>query len=127
MAGSVNTTGNQTYNGIVTIYNPSELTSSETISFNNSLTLSANTTLTANTKINYAANITDSGNGTTNRKTLTINSPIFNCSAASGTSVTIDLGELLFVQNETSLESTNINTTVNLNTAKIDGIGKLLL
>ena len=123
---TITTTGNQTYNGSVTIHNPAELSSGDTISFNNSLTLYADTTLSANEKINYKTNITDNVTGSTNRKTLTIDSPIFNSTAAAATSVAITLGELAFVQDETSLETTN-NTTVNLNAASIDGVGNTIV
>ncbi len=122
---TITTTGNQTYNGTVTIRNPAELSSDDTISFYNSLTLSADTTLTADSKINYKSTITDGGTGI--RKILTIDSPVFNSTAASGNSVTITLGTLRFARDETSLESTNNNTTVNLNAAKIDGVGKTVV
>jgi len=120
----ITTTGNQTYNGTVTIRKPAELSSGDTILFNNSLTLLADTTLTADSKINYKSTITDGGTGT--RKILTIDSPVFNSTAGVGNSVTITLGTLRFVQDETSLESTN-NTTVNVNAELIDGIGKTII
>ncbi|MBP5602014.1 MAG: hypothetical protein J6X78_04725 [Treponema sp.] len=124
---TITTTGNQTYNNTVTIYNPAELSSGDTISFYNSFTLLADTTLTADSndsKINYKSTITDGGTGI--RKILTIDSPVFNSTAVSGNSVTITLGTLRFAQDETSLKSTN-NTTVNLNAAKIDGVGKTVV
>ncbi|MBR3645390.1 MAG: hypothetical protein IKN54_03140, partial [Lachnospiraceae bacterium] len=87
---SIETTGAQVYNGVITV--------------------SKDTILTAN-GINYSSNISGTG------KTLTIDTPAFTSTIASGTA-NIQLGTLKIKQN-TSLDSTN-GTTIALDVSTID-------
>ena len=102
---TITTTGTQTYNGQVEIL--------------------SDTTLAAETQINYKSNITDDPAAAT-RKKLTIDTPIFKSIIATDATANITLGELIFIQNSTSLETEN-NTFINLNVPKINGVGKTVV
>ena len=95
---SVTVTGTQTYNRNVQIDTAATIKASE---------------------IDFAKDISGSG------KKLTINSPIFKSTIASG-SAEITLSELSFVQTSTLLETTN-NTNINLNVQNIKGAGKTIV
>lgn len=109
-AGSGNLTLNAStvaINGGAATYTPESLTS---LSINSDITIGTGTVILAANQINFAGNISGTGNK------LTIDTPVFNCTAASPTpgSSTITLNELALLQ-DTQITSTNaINLNFNL-------------
>ena len=136
---SIITSGNQTYNGTVTLNKSTTFSArttdassvNQTVEFKQNVTGSdTNTILTCNADlkveditISIGKEIDFSGNISGSNKTLTINTPTFKSTATSNNSITVN--KLVFAASETSLQSASAE--LNFTASLIDGNGEIKL
>ncbi|MBR3644900.1 MAG: hypothetical protein IKN54_00625, partial [Lachnospiraceae bacterium] len=121
---NVTTTGTQTYNGTVQLKTAATITSTtDSLIYNDTVSIASTVTdpisliaAATNKEIDFK-NISGSG------KKLIINSPVLKSIAAGGNISTISLSELEVTQ-DTSIQSQNTTTAINLTVPKISGTGK---